>query len=600
MVHRVHGGADVPFSTRRFGRVQMEEPAERTDRMKILFYNWVDYLDAEKRGGGVSVYQRNLIKAFADDPEVDAWFLSSGISYDLMGDTPRWDRVRYAPSEHADRRFEIVNSRVLSPSHYSFGHETQIHCPETRAAFLDFLKAHGPFDIVHFNNLEGIPASVLSLKEEYPRTRIVFSLHNYYPVCPQVNLWFQEKENCTDFDEGRKCAACLPHRVEPSVVRHAGAVAYKLKRAGLKPGTLPFDKAFGKAYALTEKARNEAARFYRGAREVGAFSQKVLAPRSGPDAVNRVEPEPRRLRRRREEIVTYLNIHADRILCVSDRVGKVAEKFGIDPDLMETAYIGTLHAQKFADTVPAESICQPDGTVTLAYLGYMRADKGFFFLLDALEALPPLIARRINLLICARRGPQWAMDRLAALGDKFASVQHADGYTHDNLDALLAPVDLGIIPVLWEDNLPQVAIEMHARHIPLITSDLGGARELGNTPEMVFKAGDTDSLHDVLFDVVAGKIDLEEYWTNARAPTSMQEHADALRALYRSLLSAPHAEADRPDAAPDMLQKSQPAPVLPLSDVPGSKNSDPESDTLRRSVTSLDPGRASTQKEGLG
>ena len=28
--------------------------------MKILFYNWVQFDDPERRGGGVSIYQRNL------------------------------------------------------------------------------------------------------------------------------------------------------------------------------------------------------------------------------------------------------------------------------------------------------------------------------------------------------------------------------------------------------------------------------------------------------------------------------------------------------------------------------------------------------------
>ena len=50
------------------------------------------------------------------------------------------------------------------------------------------------------------------------------------------------------------------------------------------------------------------------------------------------------------------------------------------------------------------------------------------------------------------------------------------------------PPTSGVVPVLWHDNLPQVAIEMHARHIPLLTSDMGGAQELGNCPEMVFAA----------------------------------------------------------------------------------------------------------------
>jgi hypothetical protein len=133
---------------------------------------------------------------------------------------------------------------------------------------------------------------------------------------------------------------------------------------------------------------------------------------------------------------------------------------------------------------------------------------------------------------------------------------------------------------------------MHARHIPLITSDLGGARELGNTPAMVFEAGDVDSLHEVLLDVVAGRIDLEQYWRNARPPASMEVHAADLRALYRSLAGASGSPATQTDAAPDMLQKSQPDPVVPLSERLPKGNFHHESDNLSQSVTSLDPGRA--------
>ena len=52
--------------------------------MKILFYNWVDYLDDEKRGGGVTVYQRNTIQAMRAKEDVSCTFLSSGISYDVL------------------------------------------------------------------------------------------------------------------------------------------------------------------------------------------------------------------------------------------------------------------------------------------------------------------------------------------------------------------------------------------------------------------------------------------------------------------------------------------------------------------------------------
>jgi len=118
------------------------------------------------------------------------------------------------------------------------------------------------------------------------------------------------------------------------------------------------------------------------------------------------------------------------------------------------------------------------------------------------------------------------------LSDRFASVLFADGYAHNQLDELLSDVDLGVIPVLWEDNLPQVAIEMHARHIPLLTSDLGGAQELGNTAEFRFKAGDSADFIRKIKAMLDGEVWLEEYWQNAMAPYSMDDHLRELKDVY--------------------------------------------------------------------
>ena len=106
----------------------------------------------------------------------------------------------------------------------------------------------------------------------------------------------------------------------------------------------------------------------------------------------------------------------------------------------------------------------------------MRRDKGFFFLLDALADLPEDLARRVHLVVAAPKGSEATMVRLHGLTDRLASIDYADGYNHDNLDTILSAADVGVVPVLWEDNLPQVAIEMHARHIPLLTLTAAGPR----------------------------------------------------------------------------------------------------------------------------
>ncbi len=77
------------------------------------------------------------------------------------------------------------------------------------------------------------------------------------------------------------------------------------------------------------------------------------------------------------------------------------------------------------------------------------------------------------------------------MAHRFDTVTFYNGYTHAQLPRILAGVDLGVVPVLWEDNLPQVAIECVASGVPILTSNRGGAQELLNCPALVFKAGST-------------------------------------------------------------------------------------------------------------
>ncbi len=487
--------------------------------MKILFYNWVDYLDEENRGGGVSIYQRNVMAALDDVEGVEAHFLSSGLSHDMRRGPPRWEPVRHGPLADRARRFEIVNSGLLSPSHHSFGDPAQTDHAETETVFYDFIARNGPYDVVHFNNLEGLPAAVLAIKDRWPETKVVLSLHNYYPFCPQVNLWRQERQTCDDYGEGRHCATCLPSQHNPGMLRLSHGVSYRLKRAGVRPGSRLFEAVFWALRIGAGVLRRVKGGTRRRFRRPGQL-QPVDPPDGAPFA------------RRRARMVALINHHCDNVLCVSDAVRRLAEHHGLRQDLCQTSYIGTREAQEYARTAPRVMPSAPDGTWTLGYLGYMRRDKGFYFLLEALETLPQDLSGRLRLLLAARRGDQVTMDRVTDLSARLAEVDFANGYGHGDLDRLLDGVDVGVLPVLWHDNLPQVAIEMHARHIPLLTSDLGGASELGNCPDMVFPAGDIAAFQARIKALLDGEIDMAAYWRNARPPVGMADHIDALLRTY--------------------------------------------------------------------
>lgn len=497
--------------------------------MKILYYNWVDYLDDENRGGGVSVYQRNLVRGLAGHADVRAAFFSSGVSYDLRPRPPRWDLLDAGEADNCPR-YEIVNSGVMAPAHYSYGDAAHLDHPATAEVVYDLIDRTGPYDAVHLNNLEGLPVSVLEgLKTRWPQMRIVVSLHNYYPFCPQVNFWHQERVTCPGFDAGRNCVNCLPARHNQRNLQLAAGLRARLKALGLKPGSWAFDVALHSSLRLGGKTALLA-------RNLRGVPQRMRRPRLGstPGKLEVVaRPDGGPFANRRAQMVAALNGFCDSVLCVSDAVRVLAVAHGIDPKLAHTSYIGSPESARFAQTAPRAVPQSQSGAVTLGYLGYMRRDKGFYFLLEALETLPPALAKRVRVVIAARRGDKVTMARVAALGNHLGEVDYANGYSHDDLDRLLAQVDVGLVPVLWHDNLPQVALEMHARHIPLLCADMGGAQELGNCPDMVFPAGDIAAFHARIAALLDGSVDFDRYWQSARAPTDMAGHIEGLLPHYQ-------------------------------------------------------------------
>lgn len=488
--------------------------------MRVLYYNWVDYRDPENRGGGVSVYQRNVIEGLATRNGFETAFLSAGLAHDLRNRTPHIVTVSTGDSP----RYSLVNSGVVAPSHADFGGAAQLDHPATEAAFAEFVDKTGPWDVIHFNNLEGLPAHVLALKLRWPGTKFILSLHNYYPFCSQVNLWQSEAKHCEDFEGGARCATCLTARPEPRSVRSAYAIGWTLSRFGAGPGTLFYDKIFRPSVGFAWRSLRAVLRARHGRRAVQAAPQPQPSPQ--PPAANAFAT-------RRARMVALINTNCEAVVCVSDRVRQIAEHYGIDHHRLMTRYIGTREAAEWRKTQPADSFLRPDGTLHMAYLGYMRRDKGFYFLMRALTALPPEIASRVRLTVAAKSGDSEAMTQLAAVKPKLAALTHLNGYTHDDLHTLLADIDVGLVPVQWEDNLPQVAIEMHARHIPLLTSDRGGAQELAAFPDMVFKAGDTADFARVLTRLLDGSITSAAYWANANPPVDMPTHLDALAAVYQ-------------------------------------------------------------------
>ena len=453
-------------------------------KMKILIYNW-DLLDG-KNGGGVVTYIKNLVSGLINKGH-DVWFINSGLTYTKDKKLRIEERATsFGAMVHS---FEIINSPVIAPSRQS-GKNIEISLSDetVKLLFKDFFEKNGPFDVVHFNNLEGIPIKVLELKDLYRSTQFIYSAHNYYPICSRVNLWKDEQKGGTTCkgDDYSACVSCYK--------KHSNWIT-KYQRVH-------------KQHNLVVNAL-KVVDFFIHDKESGSVYEKSA-----------------------NMMVSYLNKYIDTVIAVSSRVKEILTNKGLEPNKIKVLYIGTAVAEVQKRMVAADVAAN---VFVVTYMGYMRKMKGIDFFIEFLGKIPGEIKSKCEIRIIARydeRTDHNRIDRINKLSYDYCSIKLYNGYTKENQMKLLEGTHLGVVPVLWEDNLPQVAIEQVAYGIPILTSDLGGAQEIGQNSNFVFKANDIDDCIRKFLRIYHNRWLLDDFYRTSMNLISIEQHSDEILRIY--------------------------------------------------------------------
>lgn len=449
---------------------------------KILIYNWAR-LDDTNASGGVGVYTRNLISTLLQGSGYDIYFLNSGYSYNVNG------KLHVKPSTNIFgdkvKSFEIINSPVIAPVQQSIKNfEYYLQDNSVYILVKEWLNSIGGVDVIHFQNIEGLPLSIFNLKTDFPKTKFIYSLHNYFPLCPAVWLWNKD-HNCkkTSFDD---CSTCY-HRRCYATTKIARSISHSNIAEGIN-------------YYLFQNRPS--------CNDAKIFQQFA------------------------ENNKSTINANIDVMLAVSKRVKEIFLSHGYDQSKINVSYIGTKAAENALCHSNANFNCKP---FKIIFMGYMNEQKGFNFFIDALNQLPLEYTKKIHLTICAkysRISNRAQLKRIKELRSKFNQLDLFNGYNSTNQRQILQGQHLGIVPVLWEDNLPQVLIEQIAYGVPVLCSDLGGGKEIVNSPLFTFKAGDIKDFNSKLINIFNERSLLTSFWKSAKKLTTMQEHIKEIKAIY--------------------------------------------------------------------
>ena len=494
--------------------------------MKVLHYYWTPYNIG--LGGGVSIYLNNILPALSKNHQVD--FLSSGYYYDPSLKKCYIEKLEELSSKEISC-FTVINSPILSPGHDAWQSvDTFLEDVTLLNVLKTFISEQGKYDVIHFHSFEGLTQKALTLKKYFPRTKFIWSVHNYHAFCPQVNLWKREKKCCEDYVDGTQCTNCIFTFTDVKKLRY---LRFKeLVKVTTPTTTLSKIKRtiriIKRKYFLKTYKEVEG---YRQNRVSQVYGRKDIMFSTDTDLI---KDSSEKYKKYREGNVRLINKYFHKVLAVSNRVGEICiEDMGIKSELVETQYISTKFEQK-----PIKKYTKSDGSITIAYLGYTRKDKGFFFFKKCLKNAPDHLAKKIRVVIASSMGHNDLLYKLEQISIKFKGFTVYNGYGHDSMGKILKTVDLGVVPVLWEDNLPQVSIEMKSFGVPVLASDRGGASEISsvkNRQYFRFKSNDANDFWSKVEQFIEDPKRLKDYWFDAPSLISAAEHAESISAIYSNI-----------------------------------------------------------------
>ncbi len=567
--------------------------------LRVVILGWARLSAQAWEGSGYNLSASELARGLVMAGH-QVFYLQSGMTYRLRKRSPHivrretWGGVQC---------FDLRNSPNLSPAASNFQNMTaEVGSPIQAALVLDWLDSVRA-DIVHIHSLEGFGLDLIPAirrgRASSPRRPVVVTPHNYWYVCPQVDLLYKEHSVCMDYDGGRRCVHCLPP-MDPTALKRRRAVRQTLEEL-FGPYTPEVARRFKAALRPTlarlfngrliqrwvpgppNPDRLVDPELHLGFESVTASSHLQsnplglvrhdlpLAPNEQPRELAVSTPDTNERFLASTHHLTVLNNYGKRRVAGIDSLNTASMiippsrfllRAHIAMGLIEAKSRWVRLGQPHFDQINRRARRSPFYDVSpwdpktatrplrFGFYGTTRNNKGLEVLLQAIPLLDPRIRQRCQFNIRAL-GHDWPFRKRMSM---FPEVAFAGGYDILQLISSAGDFDVGVLPHIWFENSPLVMLEfLHAGKFT-IASNLGGPPDWISPPHngLLFAAGRPDELASHITSLVTGVVRVpsprEIHTASADGLQSYPAHVAEIDAIYHDLVARVHAGVDEPSA----------------------------------------------------
>ena len=239
-----------------------------------------------------------------------------------------------------------------------------------------------------------------------------------------------------------------------------------------------------------------------------------------------------RLERRRDDLREALN-SVDAVIARTRFLRDLHVRNGIDPDVFKI--VGLPPRQ---EPVSGRNGSATPGSLRIGYVGQIAPGKGVDVLVRAFRRLNAG-RESLELVIYGDLTANTGyVQRLRRLAGRDRRISFAGRFEPAQRAAILAFVDLLVVPSLWYENAPLVLDEAFEAGLPVVASRLGGLSEVvrDGVDGLLFEAGDVGSLAATLQRLIDQPGLLRELQAQVRRPLRDDERFPEVLALLESLL----------------------------------------------------------------
>jgi len=356
-------------------------------------------------------------------------------------------------------------------------------------------------EIIHVHTLMGIHKEFFETAKKLD-IKIVFTTHDYFGLCPKVNLMDSKGNVCNDFDDGKSCIECNVNALSLPMVHVMQSYPYRYLK----------DSSIVKSLRKIKKNQTKN-------NTIGTSVEREIEEVDVNLATHYIELRDYYLTIFR--LIDYFHFNSS---IAKEQFEKYLEVNG---------KIVSISHQDISDYRQERNVKQRGNEVVrLGYLGPIDTYKGFYSLKDQLDSLKEKGYTNWHLGVYG----DFVNDPDTYNPKYYTSYGR---YTYSQLKDIFNEVDLLIIPSIWKETFGFIGLEAQSYGVPIMVSEYVGFKDLVQDGEtgFIYKVNKHDFIDKLsmilddtsLLDYVNGNLLKLDF------PHLMKQHTKEIINLYQEV-----------------------------------------------------------------